>query len=326
MSFLKSEAPLLVYLAGGVQGGAVVQAALKRGLSVRALVRNPALTPGLSRPDVERVRADLSDPVSLLEASKGARFAVIQIPTGPLDVMKAQAANALNAARACDIEGLILRLASASRPAPCEEPSFVANRMIEGLASASGLPFAVVRPTLYLENLLKPSALADILDAGVFSPPIAATQAIAWTSVQDCANAALTLLENGAFGGDHRIAGPESLAGPVFAARLSRAMGRSIRYQAQPIDSFEREIDDAMGPGVGRKISSKFRYFSAYPEEARTILADPYAPDPALSGFEPMTIEDWANANRAAFSPAQTLPDATAADDERGNKGDDPWG
>lgn len=317
MSFSKSDAPLLVYLAGGVQGGAVVEAALRRGLKVRALVREPAKARGLDRPGVERVRADLSDPSSLLEASKGARFAVLQIPTGPGEIMRVQAANALNAARASDLEGLILWLASASRRAPCEEPSFLANHAIEDAASASGVPFAVVRPTLYLENLLKPSARADILNAGVFAPPIAETQPIAWTSVQDCARAALTLLENGVFGGDHRIAGPESLTGPALVARLSKALDRPIRYKAQLIDAFEREVDAAMGSGAGRKISSKFRYLAAHPEEARLILAEPYMADPALSGFQPTTVKDWLTENAKALFPSPPLPDVTAADDDR---------
>ena len=40
MSVIDASRPILVYLANGVQGGAVVRAALRRGLRVRALVRD----------------------------------------------------------------------------------------------------------------------------------------------------------------------------------------------------------------------------------------------------------------------------------------------
>ena len=81
--------------------------------------------------------------------------------------------------------------------------------MIEEAARASGIRFAIVRPTMYLDNLLKPSALAEIAKDGVFAPPIPASQRIAWTSADDCAEAALTLLERGAMGGrsPHRWSG-----------------------------------------------------------------------------------------------------------------------
>ena len=177
----------------------------------------------------------------------------------------------------------------------------MANQTIEYAARGAGLPFAVVRPTIYLDNLLKPSALAEIMGEGVFARLIPASQRIAWTSAHDCAEAALTLLENGAMGGDHRIAGPESLTGDELAARISARIGRTIRYRGQSLDEFEREVDAAMGEGVGRRVASKFRYFSAYTQEAETILARPFAPQRGLEGFQPTDVESWVRGHRQAL-------------------------
>lgn len=290
--------PLLVYLANGVQGSAVVRAARRHGLKVRALVRE---TLSLQDDGIEIAGGDLNDASSLRAASEGVRAAVIQIPIGASETMRAQAQNAFAAARAGSIASVILKLVSASRSASCGEPSFAANQMIEDIARDSGVPFTIVRPTMYLDNLLKPSARADIVQHGVFAPPIAAAQRIAWTSVDDCAEAALTLLGNNALGGDHCIAGPESLTGGELAAELSAGFGRRIAYREQPLGEFERDVDAAMGNGVGARVASKFRYFTAHPAEANAILSVPYRACAALAGFQPERVADWARRHRGAF-------------------------
>jgi uncharacterized protein YbjT (DUF2867 family) len=172
---------------------------------------------------------DPSRPILVyLASSCGVAHAVLQISIGAQEDLLAQAANSVSASIACGLTSIILKLASASRPAPCEEPSFVANAMIEDMVRRSGLPFAIVRPTMYLDNLLKPSARSEIVAHGRFAPPIAAQQEIAWTSADDCADAALTLFECGATGGDHRIAGPESVTGDQLAARVAAGLGRLV--------------------------------------------------------------------------------------------------
>lgn len=298
--------PILVFLAAGVQGDAVVRAALARGLKVRALVRDRARAAArLPAPNVELVEGDLGDASSLAAASTGIDHAVLQVPIGSTETMTTQAGKALAAFKAGGIVSFVLKLNSASRPAPCEEPSFVANHMIEEAARASGIPFAIVRPTMYLDNLLKPSALAEIAKDGVFAPPIPASQRIAWTSADDCAEAALTLLERGAMGGDHRIAGPDSLTGDELAVRVSAGLDRTIRYSGQPLDEFEAEVETAMGAGVGRRVASKFRYFTNYPDEAKSILAQPFIPQIGLEHFWPHDVESWVRAHRKAFEATE---------------------
>lgn len=301
MSMMDLSKPVLVYLANGVQGSAVVRAALRRGFKVRALVREKRHSEGLQALGVDLAEGDLSDPASLRAASRGVGHVVLQIPTGSEAEMWAQAEHALAAAITEGVRSLVLKLASASRAVPCAEPSFVANAVVEDLVRRSGIPFAIVRPTMYLDNLLKPSARADIVERGVFEPPIAASQHIAWTSADDCAEAAMTLLHNGVDGGDHTIAGPESLTGDELVARIAAGLDRPVIYRAQAVDAFEREVDAAMGPGVGRRVASKFRFFAEHRDEADAILAGPFARKPGLDGFHPVDVETWVRRHRSAF-------------------------
>jgi uncharacterized protein YbjT (DUF2867 family) len=292
--------PILVFLANGVQGSAVVRAALRRGHNARALLRTAASAE--TRPSgVDVSLGDLEKPESLAKACEGVAHLVLQVPTSGAPTMIRQADNAVTAARQAGVSSIVLKLASASRPAPCAEPSFVANAAVEEIVRRSGIAFAIVRPTMYLDNLLKPSARAEIVRDGVFAPPIAAEQPIAWTSADDCAEAAILLLESGQYGGDHRVAGAESVQGYELAARLSAGLNRRISYRAQDLDTFEREVDAAMGPGVGRTVASKFRYFRDHPADTDAILARPYEPISPLREFKPTSIEGWARAHAAVL-------------------------
>lgn len=297
--------PILVYLANGVQGAAVVRAVLRRGLKVRALVRNRTRSQALNLPGVELAEGDLLDVDSLRAANAGVAHAVLQFPIGSDDVARAQVENALSATIACGLTSIVLKLPSASRPAPCEEPSFVSNAMIEAMVRHSGVRCAVVRPTMYLDNLLKPSVRIEIVKEGVFAPPIREAQRIAWTCADDCAEAAVRLLAAGAWGGDHRIAGPESVSGHELTARISAGLGRSVQYREQRLDEFEVEVERTMGVDVGSRIASKFRFFAAHRHEADTILSMPFEAQPGLDNFRPTPIEIWASHYRFAFLEEQ---------------------
>lgn len=233
-------------------------------------------------------------------AAQGCAHAVLQVPTADAPVMIRQTSNAFDALRHAGVRSMVFKLARASRPAPCAEPSFVANAAVEAMVPRAGIPFAIVRPTMYLDNLLKPSARADSAERGIFSPPIANGQRIAWTSTDDCALAAILLLEQDRCGDDHLVCGPESVTGDELTDRLSLGLGRRIAYHAEPLEHFERDVDAAMGPGVGRRIASKFRYFIDHADDADRILATTQALG-SIPGFVPTSIETWARQRRDCF-------------------------
>lgn len=92
--------PVLVYLANGVRGGAIVHALARDGRTVRALVRDTGKARTLLRPGVMPVRGDFADPASLQAASTGAGSLILQIPTGAEAQMRTWAEAAIAAARA----------------------------------------------------------------------------------------------------------------------------------------------------------------------------------------------------------------------------------
>ncbi len=65
------------------------------------------------------------------------------------------------------------------------------------------------------------------------------------------------MLAHGAYGGDHRIAGPESVTADEIAARVAAGLGRPVVYCPRPLAEFERDVDAAMGAGTGRRVASQ---------------------------------------------------------------------
>jgi hypothetical protein len=85
----RDKAKVLVTGATGMQGGAVVQALLRAGHPVTALVRNPSAAPAqaLAEQGVALVTGDLEDPASLQATSVGhdAVFSVQLAGVDPAD-------------------------------------------------------------------------------------------------------------------------------------------------------------------------------------------------------------------------------------------------
>jgi uncharacterized protein YbjT (DUF2867 family) len=210
--------------------------------------------------------------------------------------------NAIAAIKAAGVRGVVVKMASASPTTRTDEPGFAGNRIIEEKMRGSGLPFSIIRPTMYLDNLLRPETRAGIAGKGILVLPVSPAQQIAWTCADDAARAALALLDNEAFGVDCLISGPESVDGEGLARAFSEALKRDVKFQSLPLDALERQVDAAMGAGTGKRVSAKLRFFEAHPDEAERMLSPSFQPCRALSGFVPTAIPAWAADHRSSFA------------------------
>jgi uncharacterized protein YbjT (DUF2867 family) len=292
---------LLVYLANGVQGGAVARQAANRGYTVRALVRDTRKSDSLKALGTEIAPGDLQDAASLNEAHRDVDYVVMQMPIGAPPQIASLTDNAICAMRLCGIQGVIVKMASAQPTIRTEVASFVANQIVEDKMRASGIAFSIVRPTIYLDNFLKPDTREGISRRGIIVYPVPADQRIAWTSADDAARAALSLLENNCFGNDRLISGTDPVDGGSLALAFSEALQRDVKFQSLSLDDLEREVDMVMGAGVGKRVSAKFRFLEQHPDQAERMLSLPFNPSPALRGFLPTPIRNWVAERRSMF-------------------------
>jgi hypothetical protein len=112
---------------------------------------------------------------------------------------------------------------------------------------------------------------------------------IAWTSTEDCRRSNDTVVDreprqrrrlSHCRPGRPDRGGHGRPASPLVSADTST-------FRSYPLDEFERDLDEVMGPGTGRRIASKFRYFATHRDDADAILAAPYSRTAELEGFVP---------------------------------------
>lgn len=177
--------PILVVGATGQQGGAVVDALLASGFSLRGLTRDPAgaRSRALAQRGAEMVRGDLGDPESLVRAlaGTGGVFLMTDFWEHGYEGEVAHGRNMIEAARAAGVRRLVYSsVGSADRDTGI--PHFESKREVERLLAESGLHWTVLRPVSFMENWRDwPAALAD----GVWRTPLSPDTELQHVSVVD---------------------------------------------------------------------------------------------------------------------------------------------
>jgi uncharacterized protein YbjT (DUF2867 family) len=149
--------PVLVTGATGTQGGAVARGLLAAGYPVQALVRNPSSDRALALVDAGAtlVKGDLLDVDSLTSAFS--QVGVVYAITTPFDSgtgeEERQGATIIAGAEASGLGWLVLAsVASADRTDAV--PHFASKRHIELQLAATTVPWTVIAPSYFYENVL----------------------------------------------------------------------------------------------------------------------------------------------------------------------------
>lgn len=171
--------------ATGATGGAVVSALVERGLRVRAIARNPQSPRAqkLSQEGIEIAAADLGDEQALTDAFTGVTgvFAVTTpFEEGP-DIEVAQGLHIIGAAVQARVPHLVYSSVS-NADQRTGIPHFDSKAKIEEALAASGVPYTIVGPTYFYDNML---GGIDELRSGQFSLPLPATTPLQQLSRRD---------------------------------------------------------------------------------------------------------------------------------------------
>lgn len=159
---------------------------------------------------------------------------------------------------------------------------------------ASGVPFAIVQPTVFMDNLLAPWSLPAIVQHGVLAYPAPEHARISWLSHRSLADFVYAVAsQNDAGGQDLRIGGPDSLTGRELCEQLGARLRRPIVYQQIPLESFAEGLDQAFGPPAGQRIASLYARLETDPDAMSVDLSS--------SSFLGVTPESF-----AAFAERQS--------------------
>jgi uncharacterized protein YbjT (DUF2867 family) len=231
-------------------GAALITELLDRGEQVRALVRAGEAAGGLPADGqpadglpaaAEAVAGDLADEGSLVTAMAGVEKVFLLSSPHPDAVGWHR--NAVDAARRTQVQLLVRSsILGADRETPAEFIS--AHTSCDRYLEDSGLPYVIVRPNLFLQNVPE-STIGSIDASGTFYAD-AGQARISMVDTRDVAAvAAVALTEPGQAGAHYDVTGPEALSYADVAAKLTSAMGRRISYADAPDDAVRQALRGA---------------------------------------------------------------------------------
>jgi uncharacterized protein YbjT (DUF2867 family) len=240
---------IIVAVAGatGKQGGAVARMLLHHGHQVRALTRRPESKAAaeLQALGADIYEADLDDNAAVRRATRRAdAFFLMATPyEAGVEAEVRQARTAAKAAKQASVKHLVYSsVASANQGTGV--PHFDSKREVEVYIQKLGIPFTLVGPVFFMENLLGPMFIQG-LRAGTLSMPLPASRPLQVVAVEDIAGFVRVVLERPSeFQGKRIDIASDSLTGPEMAKALSQAYGRDISYAEASLDPVRAQSTD----------------------------------------------------------------------------------
>lgn len=290
---------VLVYGGTGSQAGPVVTHLLAQGHTPHVVTRSEEKAAQLAAVGAAPVLADLADFDRLCAASAETDAVAFLLPVF-LDNPDDGQTFGKHAIDAASRTGSKMFVWNASGEIPDEGPD-TKLAILEHLR-ASGLPYLVLEPTTYLENLLGPWTAPSIRQDNVLTYPVLADCRVGWLASDDMGKLVVAALERPELTGRrYPVSGVETPTGPELAAIFSDACGRDIRYRTLAPEEMGAIIDEAFGAGAGDKVAEMYRQEQQDPDPPPKY----HDMAPVLKAL-PVTmsnISDWVKAHKEAFEP-----------------------
>ena len=259
---------ILVTGAAGKTGRAVIRALVARGEAVRALVHRPEqgrLVEEVGAQEV--VVGEMRLQESMDRAAQGTRAIYHICPNvHPEEVAIGQ--TAIAAARAAGVEHFVYH--SVLHPQIEAMPHHWLKMRVEEQLFQSGLNYTILQPAAYMQNVL--AQWEHVLEQGIYAVPYSAETRLGMVDLEDVAEAAaIVLTEPGHEGATYELAGSEvetaaeALTQTEVAAILSQQLGRPVRAEALPLETWEKWArESALGDYQVETLVKMFRYYERH--------------------------------------------------------------
>lgn len=267
----------------GTIGSRVARRLVEAGHDVLGLSRSEGEGPE----GVRRVAVDLRDEPSAQNALQGVQALYLTSPEGGADPLALERSVCTNViAAACDrgMEHVVMHTAVHADRGDTGARVLDNKQPLEAALAASGVPYTILRPAWYLQNLFGAKAY---LEQGMFSLPWPGDMVWAATDVEDVARAAAWFLENGPANRGFDVHLPGGIKAAAICEAAEAVTGQPVGYQEAPSSRAAVEPYPISEP---HKVlyAELYDYF-----KAGTYLGDPQAVAEAIDGFEYGTIEDF---------------------------------
>jgi uncharacterized protein YbjT (DUF2867 family) len=286
---------ILLTGATGTAGSFIANEFVRERVPVRILVRNRAKAAALENvPTVEIVEGDMSKRSTLGPALDGVdRVLMISAPV--MDMVETQSAF-IDASKAAGVRHVIKFSGLDARPGTTF-PFGIMHKEVEEYLEKSGLAWTQLRPTGFMQEYLREAP--SINQDGAFYLALGDVR-LNPIDLVDVAKVGFLLLRDGGHEGARlHMTGPEALTMAEMADRISRAVGKTVRYvpvspirrrQALIAHSVPLEVADALDRQVEERLQGGI--------ESQVDLSTH-----RLFNVKPTTFLEFAQRNAEAFAP-----------------------
>jgi uncharacterized protein YbjT (DUF2867 family) len=270
---------ILVAGATGNVGRELVRELVATGAPVRALTRDPSAP-------APAVTGDLTVPESLGPALAG---------VSAMFLLSGYSPEVFTQARKAGVARVVLMSGSSAETG--DRGNAVARYMIETEEALreSGLAWTILRPRTFMSNAVRwvpQVAAGDVVRAPWPDVPVAT---VAPADIAAVAARALVSDGHGGFDGrEYAVTGPAALLPADRVRLLGEALGRSLRYVAQPDDEARAEMSAQMPTEY---VDAFFSFFSDGTLDESVVF--PTVAD--VTGRAPTTFGRWAVENADRF-------------------------
>lgn len=252
---------ILITGAAGKTGRAVIQALAKSGELIRALARRSDQVERLkSLGAAEVIVGDLLDQAGMNRAVQGAR-AIYHIPPNVSPDELTIGRIIVNAAKFANVERFVFHLVL--HPQIEAMPHHWQKLRVEELIFESGLPFTILQPTIYMQNIL---ANWNQITNGVYPIPYSRETRLSMVDLDDVAQvAAKVLTEAGHQNAVYELVGVSAMTQVEVAQILSEQLHRSVTVRQIPLEEWERNARaNGMGEYQVTALLKMFRYYEQF--------------------------------------------------------------
>ncbi len=286
-----------VFGASARPGRAQIRQLQNAGYKVRAITRQSG---NAAFAGLEIVPADYNDPKSLRKAVDGVDAVFFTSATfTQADKAPEHAANVGIAARDARVRRLVYNTTSWHPEKPIGVPTMDRGYQKTTALRETGVPLTVVRPSLFMDNLLTKWVKPILLKTNEFSYPHKTDLQVSWICLDDVGRFMIAALKQDKMEGQTvDVGGPEALMPTQVAVLLAERLGRPIHYrQITPREFGERMADIFVGvSGQAREtFASNLEKHYLFKNETNPFLVD-HAEAIRKLPIEATTMREWLKA------------------------------
>ncbi len=296
---------VLVLGASADQGLPLLDCLLSHGFAPTAGGRRSDALKNTPFASVPVTHADIMDEESLVRAMDGQDALALHLP---FEFDRARAAGfgvrIGSAARRAGLGKIVFNTSCFVADHDLDLSAHDGRRDIEHSIAQSGADYVIVRPVVFMDNMIRVWSKPSIVNNAIFAYPAKETLRINWICLPDVAAYMTCALGRDDLKAERLVVGgPETFVGAEVAERLSQATGRAIRFQSLTPDEFASKMSllvtgspDVVPHSMYDRMAQFYRWYNAQPtsplivDMAAALAKLPITPTPLV---EWARRQDW---------------------------------